>query len=118
MTPEDVRKLSTTELEDLFDSLRAGPKPEGIYDGKAWSHHHWFKPAIYGFGWRGKTFTGARVVNRIFGVSLFPGILTGNAVLWTIFYPNLGLIDEMKWTGDFYLGRMRLSNGNIWFTLL
>lgn len=118
MTPEHVRKMSEQELLNLFNLLDKGPKPEGIYDGKAWSSHSRLGAVIYRFGWRGKKFTDKKVVNSIFGLPMFEGILLDREDFWMIHYPQFGLYDDMKWTGDFYLGRMRLKNNYIWFTLL
>lgn len=118
MTPADLRALSEADLTALFSTLPVGPRPQGTYDGKAWSFRSkWFWNAS-GLGWHGKVFDGDKVTNRILSGQWVMGHLVRNRDEWAIEYQGLGLTDVLRWADGCYLGRMQLKHGAVWFTLV
>ena len=111
--------MTDAELCRFFESMSAGRQPSGRYDGHVHSASH---PVLAWIGnkvWSGKDFSGTTVTNRILGMMAVSGLLMCSVTddLWRIHYPRLGIADELRWAGTFWVGRLRIGQGWIWFTL-
>ena len=85
-------------------------RPSGTYAGTV---HGPLWLRLLGKAWGGKTFTGDRVTNRIFGVPMISGDVSVHRGIVYIHYPRLHVTDELfalfddgsRWAGELKIGR-------------
>lgn len=116
MTDPADRELAQIAEIERFTKRVLQDLPTGTFDGKVlgrWSFLNRF--------WKGKTFTGSTVTNRIFGRQLVEGVVSREGDTVLIHYPQLlGLTDRLKSMSDdgsAWTGTMDLLIWRIAFTL-